>query len=310
MSIADHTTRPALRRTSIRATEPGRFASLRQISHHRSIDDALARLRLFSTLRPRPPVFSHWSAALIHGLPLLGPPLREIHILTRSSTENPEGGVVGHPRGDSDAIAEVRGLNVTSLARTVADIAGSASLMDAVVMADSALARSGGTEREVRTSRAELVEAAERLPHVAAAGRARAVAEFADPRAESPLESVSRVSMGLIGAPPPELQVTVGDLLGFRARLDFVWPELGLVGEADGLVKYLHPALRDGRTAVEVLGAQSERERLILLMGLRIARWGWSTGSRPDRMRVALEAAGVPLASGCTIPGIDDVAPP
>ncbi|SDH57425.1 hypothetical protein SAMN04515691_0897 [Leifsonia sp. 98AMF] len=211
---------------------------------------------------------------------------------------------MGHLRGDTVTTTEVRGLHATTLTRTVADLAASASLMDAVVMADFVLARSDRAGRESKTTRTELVEAAKSLPSAAGARRARAVAAFADGRAESPLESVSRVSMGLVGAPAPDLQVSIGDLLGFRARLDFVWPELGLVGEADGAVKYIHPALKNGRTTAEVLGAQSERERLIQSMGLRITRWGWKTGSRPDRMRVALEAAGVPLAPRCTIPGI------
>lgn len=258
----------------------------------------------FATTRPRPPVFSHWSALLVHGLPLLGPPPRLIHVLGPSATPTDSHGIVSHPRGDA-AVVEVRGLLVTSLTQTVADIAARASLMDGVVVADATLSRVGQSSGEPVVSHEDVVAAADALPPSPGARRAAAVVRFADGRAESPLESVSRVSLGLAGAPPPDLQVSVGDLLGFRARLDFVWPRLGVVGEADGAIKYTRPALRQGRTARDVFEFQNERERLIRSMGLSVFRWGWATGTRPDRMRAAAKAIGIPLESECTITGLD-----
>jgi hypothetical protein len=102
----------------------------------------------------------------------------------------------------------------------------------------------------------------------------------------------------LVGAPPPRLQEEVSDLLGFRARLDFAWPELGVVGEADGTVKYLHPATAGGRSAREVLAGQRDRQRLLESMGWHVIRWGWAAATRPDRMRALLQSAGMPLAPG------------
>ncbi|MGH1549432.1 hypothetical protein ACRAWB_09775 [Leifsonia poae] len=276
------TTNAALSRLHLRAVEPGRHANIRQIERRRSRDDELARLRTFAAVRPVRPVFSHRSAALVHGLPMLGRLPATIDHLARGDTAH--------------EVVEKRGLLVTSVARTVAELAGRASLMDGVVAADAALSCGAFGERDPLVGRIDLLSAAERIRDPDQRRRAGDAVAFADGRAESPLESVSRVSLALIGAPPPRLQEEVSDLLGFRARLDFVWPELGVVGEADGLVKYLHPATAGGRTAHDVLAAQRKRQRLIESMGWRVIRWGWATATRPDRMRAVLEGPGIPLA--------------
>jgi hypothetical protein len=66
----------------------------------------------------------------------------------------------------------------------------------------------------------------------------RWVAGFADPRAESPLESISRLGMHDHDLPAPESQVEIwvdGRLIG---RVDFYWDEYRVIGEADGWGKY------------------------------------------------------------------------
>ncbi len=278
------TTNATLSRIHLRAVEPGRLANLQQIARRRSREDEVARLRTFAAVRPVRPVFSRRSAAVIHGLPLLGRLPESIHHL---------------PRGDPGReVVERRGLLVTSVARTVADIAGRASLMDGVVAADAALSRGPFGDREPLARREQLLHAATCIEDPEQRRRVQEALEFADGEAESPLESVSRVSLALAGAPPPRLQQELGDLLGFRAKLDFVWPELGLVGEADGAVKYLHPATMGGRSAREVNARQRERQRLIESMGFRVIRWGWATATRPDRMRALMEEAGVPCGAG------------
>jgi hypothetical protein len=236
---------------------------------------------------------------------VLAPLTPTIHILARGETERADRGVVPHARRGEASACAVRGLLVTSVARTVADLAGTTSLLGGTVVADAALAVGPFAEHPPLVDRAEIVAAARSLPDPAARERAFAVARFADGRSESALESTSRVCMALAGAPPPHLQVPVEDLLGFRARVDFVWPELGLAGEADGASKYRDAALRHGRSPREVLSDQRRREHLIRSSGLRVLRWGWSTGTRPDRMRTLLATAGVPLSRRHTFPGID-----
>lgn len=263
------------------------------------------RLRTFAALRPVRPVFCHWSALAIHGLPFAGRHPRSIHILARGEREHLGGGIVQHARRDDTHVLEVQGLLVTTAARTVADVASRSSLMSGVMAADAALACGAFSERRPKAQRSDIAEAARGLPADAGRERALAVAEFADGQAESALESASRVSMALCGAPPPALQQPVEDLLGFRARLDFVWPELGLVGEADGVAKMVRPDLLDGRSRDQALEDRRRRESLIRAMGLRVVRWGWKTAMRPDLMRVLLRDAGVPLSVRSTFPRLD-----
>ena len=63
----------------------------------------------------------------------------------------------------------------------------------------------------------------------------------ADGRAESWLESVSRWWILEDGLPVPQLQVELGDGPDGIVRLDMLFPEHGVAGEADGLGKYSGP---------------------------------------------------------------------
>jgi very-short-patch-repair endonuclease len=91
------------------------------------------------------------------------------------------------------------------------------------------------------------------------------VVEFADERAESPLESAARVVFDQFGLDPPELQATV-HLARAAARVDFLWPEHKVIVEADGLVKY------HGR---KDLIAQLERDRLLRDAGYKVIHFTW-----------------------------------
>ena len=64
---------------------------------------------------------------------------------------------------------------------------------------------------------------------------------FADPDAESVLESISRAVFHELGLPPPELQVWVGDEDEIVGRVDFLWRQHRTIAEADGAIKYAQP---------------------------------------------------------------------
>jgi hypothetical protein len=277
-----------------RTVHPQREETRRHIARHHARDDHLERLRLFSATQRLPPVFCHWSAAVIHGVPTLMNPPRTIHVLSRDERGSADRGVVRQPRLGEPEVVDVRGLLVTSVARTVMDLAARTSYSGGVVAADFALATDGFAERRPLTSRDDLLREVEWVDP-AGAQRAEAAARFADGRAESPLESASRVAIALAGAPPPELQTTVGDLLGWEARADFCWPELGLIGEADGARKLLHPAMLRGRSVMDAVADQRVRERRLEHAGFRVMRWGWDTGRDLRRMRELLLSFGVPL---------------
>ncbi len=123
------------------------------------------------------------------------------------------------PLGASDVVV-IDGVSVTTLARTVADLARSLSFEQAVVTGDAAL-RQGLERSEVEVCLARM----RRWPGVI---QARRVIRFLDGRSESPGESRSRVGFLTSGIPSPEPQHEIynehGRLIG---RTDFAWVELG-----------------------------------------------------------------------------------
>ncbi|NEN04490.1 hypothetical protein G3T36_01260 [Diaminobutyricibacter tongyongensis] len=147
------------------------------------------------------------------------------------------------------------------------------------------------------TTKNELFAVWERMLPFRGHARAREVIEFADTRAESPLESVSRLLIHQAGFPPPTLQLALSDVDGLIGEVDFAWPELGVVGEADGELKYLDAALRSGRSAEQVVIDEKYREDRIRALGYRVVRWGWRETMRPRLLVARLSAAGLPSHS-------------
>jgi predicted transcriptional regulator of viral defense system len=177
---------------------------------------------------------SHESAAIVHGLALLDRPGA---VVTLSRPPGAAGRRTARP-GTTMHIAAlpqrhltlVGRVPVTSAARTVVDLARVRPFRAGVVVADSALHSAKTTKEELRA----VIEDCHRWPGIE---RARKVIEFADGRAESAFESISRVVFDEGGLPAPDLQVWVGkdDRAG---RVDFLWRQYRTIAEADGALKY------------------------------------------------------------------------
>lgn len=247
-------------------------------SRHRIEAAAAASQRLVGT------VVSHTSAAVFHGLPVRRAALDDVH-LTRAAGSHGrrEAGVhLHHSPLTAAEITVIDGVPVTTLERTIADIGRAEGFAWAVVLADAALARDPD-----RTILAEHVDAGRRRP----GNRTLAsVLEFADRRAESPAESLSRVSMLRAGIPRPELQFDIANAAGeWMARSDFGWPELGVVGEIDGRVKYDSPDR--GRSPSDMIARQVQREELIKRCGWWVTRWDWETAVDHRRLGEHLRQA-------------------
>lgn len=234
-------------------------------------------------------VLSHHSAALMHGLPVADRWPSQVHITeppdTRRRSKN---GVIVHRRAVGDAVVEIDGMFVTSLARTVVDIAADGAFVDAVCTADAAL-RNGCT-------REELLEALESRP---GPGRARAlrVIMFADPKAETSIESWSRAVVEELGFPRPVLQFELTTARGAR-RLDMVWPDEDAAAEIDGLWKYDEIAKAEGMTTREVVRREKQREAEVRGHFRAFARWGVDELREPGQLRRILLSLGLrPLPS-------------
>lgn len=252
-------------------------------------------------------VVSHWSAAVLHGLPVWRLPLRKVAVTRpRPSGGRRDPGLHMRPaplRGDETVLLD--GIPTTSVARTVTDLARSVPFEVAVAAADSALALGLATV-------GGLEAAAYRCRGWPGAPAARRVAGFADPRAESVGESRSRVAIARAGLPAPHLQFEVRDRSGrLIGRTDFAWPEQGVVGEFDGEVKYgrLVPA---GQTPGDVVFREKIREDAMRALGYRMVRWIWSDLGSFTRPATDLRErlAGLPqLHQPPRRPGMDDAGP-
>jgi hypothetical protein len=185
-------------------------------------------------------VASYHSAALLHRLSLLASPPEGTVTLTlplaKKWNRTGPADVVFHASDlPKEHVTKLHNVPVTTVARTVADLARTLPFTDAVVVADSALNQEKATKPELL----QVLGQSKGWPGVRQARRA---VEFADERAESPLESAARVVFAEAGLAPPELQVTIhGGEQGqeqFAARVDFLWRARKVIAEADGLVKY------------------------------------------------------------------------
>jgi hypothetical protein len=207
-------------------------------------------------------VVSHRSAALIHDLPLLHPPpLRPDLTITPCATGDVAGALLHRATLHPEEVIEIDGVPVTTVARTLIDIGRCTSTAAAVVTLDAALHRRLVDAHDLE----EVIRACRRWPRVRRAKLALAVA---DARAESPLESFSRLVLRWLKLPTPDLQPTLYDENGvLLGRTDFYWDEFGVVGEADGREKY------DRR---DVLTDEKLRQEDLANAGVEVVRWGWA----------------------------------
>jgi hypothetical protein len=200
------------------------------------------------------------SAAIVHGWPTVAiPPVVEVTAPPVPTTGTHGLSDVHRARTRGCDITEWYGAPVLTPERTLVDL-GRHDRFDAIMAADAALREQCIDPRLVRAA----LEQAIGWPGVR---QARAVLALADPRAESPLESVLRLRLHEDGFPRPEPQYLVVDRLHGRTYyVDLLLPEQRLVLEADGRGKYLDDALWE----------EKKRETRLRALGFRVERVIWS----------------------------------
>jgi hypothetical protein len=150
-------------------------------------------------------------------------------------------------------LVSTTGVMAISPVRAVWEVACRSSLESGVVTADSALYQDP-----------QLREALEKLQlrfaYFPGSRRGRLVIKLADPRADTPGESVTRVQFFRYGIPMPELQYHVIDHHGVLVGIsDFYWEQQRHLGEFDGMIKYQR-LLRPGETVSECVIREKKRE--------------------------------------------------
>jgi len=290
-----------------RAARAGRFVRLAEgvylatpVWAALDIDDR-QRARVHAVARAVRPdlVFSHFSAASLWGLPLIGTwPARPEVVVGAGATGATRRSYSARKYPLPDSYDIIDGLRVTPLARTLVDIGRAANLETSIAMMDHALApapRSRALIPDARLTPAAL--AAEFALIKSPRGRTRCghAIDGARGLSGSAGESLSRVVMHTLELPEPVLQHPFYDRFGLIGFADFWWPEFNLIGEFDGYGKYLREELLAGQTTAEAVIAEKKREDRLRRCGHGVVRWDWSVARSAARLGALLGEVGLPV---------------
>lgn len=219
------------------------------------------------------PVFSHFAAAALWGIRILGtwPTLVDV-TLERASGGRSDGALRRHCTGLRNVeVTELDGFAVTTPAQTVVDLARVLPFADAVVAMDSALHHR--RKPHPLATPDEIARAVSASLGRHRYQRAVAAAGFATSLSDSVEESHSRVWLHMLGFPKPELQREFTLSNGRRAFADFYWPEFDHIGECDGQSKYFDPKYTDGLTPKQVFLKEKDRENELRRQVRMLSRW-------------------------------------
>ncbi|MGZ8176936.1 hypothetical protein ACXVUM_03330 [Williamsia sp. SKLECPSW1] len=219
------------------------------------------------------------TAAAHHGLPIPDADLSRVHLGrpgVGASGTRASGVQILHRNVDADDLVFADGVLVTSVARTIADLARTAPILTAVAAGDAALKRGLCTADDIG-------DQLRRGRH--GSRRGSILLARMDPACESPAETRSRLLVVDAGLPVPLTQQDICDRAGvFLGRCDFLFGD-DLIGECDGEGKYF--GRYSDRTVEEVLEDEKYRQQRFLDEGLRLVRW--SAREARDRPRTVVE---------------------
>lgn len=209
-------------------------------------------------------VASHASAAVLDGLPVWRLPNRPCLTVVPRYTGDASDAHLHRAALPTVDLRRDMPLARTSATRTVIDLAREHGIEQAIVTGDAAL-------QEGATTISALVACASRCRRWPGIRRAAHAVTLLDGRAESPIESVSRLRLLRTSLPPPDLQPDILSAGGvWLGRPDFYWDDVGVVGEVDGKVKYAGPANN------EALWQEKLRQERLENAGLIVVRWGYA----------------------------------
>jgi hypothetical protein len=251
------------------------------------------RIRAAAETFQKPAVFCRHSAASVWGVPTIGR-----HHPVQALTFKNDGG--RSRAGVSRHFASLAGLNivardgllVTDRIRTVLDLAAFVPFTDAVAPVDHVL-RPDRALRLPALTKADLLAGIGSNYSAAAEKRIREVIGFADPASGSAGESLSRAMIYAAGFEAPALQREFVDAKGRVGYSDFYWKQYKVVGEFDGIEKYVKPDMLNGRTTAQAVLAEKTRENRIRALGNNVVRWDWADLMKPGTLEGKLAAAGV-----------------
>ena len=231
-------------------------------------------------------VFSHGTAAELHGLPL-PPRLRgQVHVAAVAPAGLPRAsGVHGHRILPGDVrIVRRLGLPVVAPVDVWCQLAGSLNERELVIVGDALV------QRRKPLATLEALEDAVRR-HAGRRGRRKLMAALQRirPRTDSPQETELRLDIIAFGLPEPEVNVEISDMDGrLIAIADLAWREYRVAAEYDG---------EHHRTDRSQYARDVDRLDDVAHEGWRVVRFnathrGIRRTQRLGRLRDALIAAG------------------
>lgn len=229
-------------------------------------------------------VFSHTTAAALWDLPFIADLPTTTHLTSSTPVHGARRSGLHVHVADllPDEVVEHRGIRLTSLARTLVDVARTEGFRDGLVMADHALRET----REPGLLRAAMRASIDRSAARTGIARARRMADFAVTQSESPGESLSRIIFAEQGVPAPVLQysMTVRVAGTWREiRTDMGWEAQRTVGEFDGMAKYQRYIGPD-ETPGDAVEREKLREDAIRARDWSVLRWTWAELWHPERL--------------------------
>lgn len=233
----------------------------------RHLIDAAAALHAL----PLPGYAFGLTAALAQGLPIPGPPgvigvIRDLNKDTRGLGPRlkDSGGLptvrIRCHRLDPALVTTASGIPCVVPSLAAMSAAAECTPEWAVAVMDSI----GWQRPEARVDLGELVDQWGSLKGIGTVRRALPLVRIGS---QTPLESISRIRLIGTGLPEPELQRAFHDRGGLIGYADMYWPEMRVIGEADGLAKY---------STREDLIREKRREDRLRALGLSVVRWTWA----------------------------------
>lgn len=226
-------------------------------------------IRSYADELPPGAAYSHVSAALLHGLDLPYSPINQCEMFRANIRRITPTLHVRDRKVSHDDISTIGGLPVTSLVRTLTDIARDYELEFSVPLLSEAL-------RAKKINKSDVLDA---LTPTSRGCRSAALAiELSDERHDSAAESICAVKFFRFGITGMIPQVTTADSDGrFIGINDFRHERYGLIVECHGVGKYFM-----GRNSPDAASKKNhERHMRLLNAGFRVFNLVWADLFQP-----------------------------
>jgi predicted transcriptional regulator of viral defense system len=244
-----------------------------------------------ATAANRSPVFSHESAAVLSGFPIVDGLPDRVQVTVPPGSGLRSNKVVARHEAKLDPVdvieLEILPIRVTSMGRTLVDYAAGRSFLSGACAAEFVL-------HQATVTRERMLEHLDKRRPLRGSRKVEAVLRFASAKSASPNETLCRVRFDQLGFPQPEQQREYRGAAGQKYAVDFYWPEFDVIGESDGRVKYENPQYLGGRTPEQALWDEKLREDDLRSQCRALVRLTWGDAWNRAGLIAKLARAGIP----------------